>query len=781
MKQKRVGRPRFERLPNVVPVASLTDETDLVSLIRTIVREEVHRLVNQTQESLDSDPQSLEEIVQDEVERVLAPVSTKPTETRPRPTYAAVTRKYRAPVKKFPPEPRKTDVWRTADNRPVCFHCGRPGHVMRYCRERKAVFDNSSKPPTELRRHPRRHIADPVSRQAVGARKTKESDLPRSHDVILGWDFLEASQAVIDCGQNELVLEDICRDSTAPDAWNLYATRDYTLKPHSLTRITVSGYQTRGDINVVLDGSKHLLFEKNIATPSMVSTYRNGKSDVWVTNLQFRNQIIPRGMCIGQAEPLNEGHLCVISDTSGCLDDKQETSESQMNCSLMMSPELSDEQRNKLSELLRKFSGLFTKTDKSTAAKTNVKHRIFTGDHAPINQRAYRVSPTERRIIHEEVQKMLDEGIVQPSESPWSSPIVLSLLKSGVEFHWGPEEVEAFNSLKKALTSDPVLGMYDERASTEIHTDASGYGIGAVLVQIQNNVEKVIAYASRTLTKAEKNYSTTERECLAIVWATNKFRPYIFGKHFTVVTDHHSLCWLMNLKDPSGRLARWALRLQEHDFDVKYKTGKKHSDADALSRNPVEEETETSDKFLAVTTSMNLAMEQKKDQDLAKLKLLRNSSKNEEFRFIDGILCRKNFDPDGKLWLPVIPKHLRADILRHFHDAPTAGHLGFAKTYDRIRKRFYWPGMYRNVVRYVMHCRECQRRKSVPQRPPGRLVPIPPAIAPFHRIGIDLLWEISKVCSWKQMDNSLHGLLNTICNNKSLADSRSRRNSEVLT
>ncbi|GFU17382.1 transposon Tf2-8 polyprotein [Trichonephila clavipes] len=206
-------------------------------------------------------------------------------------------------------------------------------------------------------------------------------------------------------------------------------------------------------------------------------------------------------------------------------------------------------------ELLRKFSGLFTKTDKSTAAKTNVKHRIFTGDHAPINQRAYRVSPTERRIIHEEVQKMLDEGIVQPSESPWSSPVVLeaglklnskclfaaqvkilghhvssngvrpdpdkikavrnfptpknihdirsflglcsyfrrfikgfcylaeplqSLLKSGVEFHWGPEEVEAFNSLKKALTSDPVLGMYDERASTEIHTDASGYGIGAV-------------------------------------------------------------------------------------------------------------------------------------------------------------------------------------------------------------------------------------------------------------------------------------------------------------
>ncbi|GFW03079.1 CCHC-type domain-containing protein [Trichonephila clavipes] len=113
MKQKRVGRPRFERLPNVVPVASLTDETDLKRSFKTKLK----GFWPQCQQNL----QKLD----------------------PRPTYASVTRKYRAPVQKFPPEPRKTDVWRTADNRPVCFHCGRPGHVMRYCRERKAVFDNS--------------------------------------------------------------------------------------------------------------------------------------------------------------------------------------------------------------------------------------------------------------------------------------------------------------------------------------------------------------------------------------------------------------------------------------------------------------------------------------------------------------------------------------------------------------------------------------------------------------------------------------------------------------
>ncbi|GFU97954.1 CCHC-type domain-containing protein [Trichonephila clavipes] len=229
--------------------------------IRTLPREEVHRLVNQTQESLDSDPQSLEEIVQDEVERVLAPVSTKPTETEPRPTYAAVTGKYRAPVQKFPPEPRKTDrraVFDNSRNRRRNFDD--VGTEEKYADQTLlAVLRQVPREadPQYVVTDPRRHIADPVSRQAVGAGKLK-SDLPRRMGLF------RASQAVIDCGQNELVLEDICRDSPAPDAWNLYATRDYTLKPHSLTRITVSGYQTRGDINVVLDGSKHLLFEKNI-------------------------------------------------------------------------------------------------------------------------------------------------------------------------------------------------------------------------------------------------------------------------------------------------------------------------------------------------------------------------------------------------------------------------------------------------------------------------------------------------------------------------------------
>ncbi|UYV81331.1 hypothetical protein LAZ67_20000799, partial [Cordylochernes scorpioides] len=311
------------------------------------------------------------------------------------------------------------------------------------------------------------------------------------------------------------------------------------------------------------------------------------------------------------------------------------------------------------------------------------------------------------------------------------------LLRNNVKFFWSNEQEQSFQILKSALTTDPVLGHFKEDAETLVHTDASGYGVGAVLTQLVEGKEKPIAYASRTLNAAERNYSTTERECLAVVWAIYKFRPYLFGKHFTVVSDHHSLCWLANVKDPSGRLARWALRLQEFDISIVYKNGKRHQDADCLSRSPLPQSNE--DNIPELSSITDIRKEQRSDVQTKKIIQEIDSKSESGYKIIDGILYRKNYDPMGKPWLLVVPKQMRVDILREAHDAPMAGHLGFAKTYDRVRRKYFWPGLHRSVRQYVAHCRECQRRKGSTERPPGQLVPIPPVSRPFEKIGIDLL------------------------------------------
>ena len=164
------------------------------------------------------------------------------------------------------------------------------------------------------------------------------------------------------------------------------------------------------------------------------------------------------------------------------------------------------------------------------------------------------------------------------------------LLKKNVPFTWTETAQMAFNKLKNILCSKPILQYPDFTKPFIITTDASDYALGAILSQGAIGEDLPIAFASRTLSQAEINYNTTEKELLAIIFAVKHFRPYVYGQKFSLITDHRSLIWLDQLKDPTmgSRLARWKIKLQEYDYKITFKPGKVNANADALSRNPIE-------------------------------------------------------------------------------------------------------------------------------------------------------------------------------------------------
>ena len=160
------------------------------------------------------------------------------------------------------------------------------------------------------------------------------------------------------------------------------------------------------------------------------------------------------------------------------------------------------------------------------------------------------------------------------------------LTDKNVPFKWTKECQTAFDSLRIQLITAPVLSFPSPDGLLILDTDASAVGIGCVLSQVQNGIEKVLAYGSRCLSKEEKNYCTTRLELLAIVTFTNQFRHYLLGREFIVRTDHSSLRWLVHLKDSEGQLARWLEKLAEYKFTIIHRPGKFHTNADSLSRRP---------------------------------------------------------------------------------------------------------------------------------------------------------------------------------------------------
>ena len=159
------------------------------------------------------------------------------------------------------------------------------------------------------------------------------------------------------------------------------------------------------------------------------------------------------------------------------------------------------------------------------------------------------------------------------------------LLQKGREFRWGSEQQEAFDLLRAPLMEEPLMAYPDPTKEYILDTDASGHGIGGVLSQMhEDGREHVIAYASYSLRETQRNYCTTKRELLAVVAMIHHFRHYLWGVHFRLRTDHASLKWLLNFKDAEGMIARWSARIASYDFDIEIREGRKHGNADGMSR-----------------------------------------------------------------------------------------------------------------------------------------------------------------------------------------------------
>ena len=172
------------------------------------------------------------------------------------------------------------------------------------------------------------------------------------------------------------------------------------------------------------------------------------------------------------------------------------------------------------------------------------------------------------------------------------------LTEKNQPFQWGMDQQKAFEKLKEALVSAPILG-YPSQEEGDVFildTDASNCHIGAVLSQKQAQGDKVIAYGSKVLSKSERNYCVTRRELLAVVHFITHYRHYLTGRHFILRTDHGALRWMFNFKEPEGQLARWLETLSTYDFETIHRPGKQHLNGDGMSRRPCPDDCPTCKK-----------------------------------------------------------------------------------------------------------------------------------------------------------------------------------------
>jgi len=307
------------------------------------------------------------------------------------------------------------------------------------------------------------------------------------------------------------------------------------------------------------------------------------------------------------------------------------------------------------------------------------------------------------------------------------------LLRKNVEFYFGEQQLKAFQALKQKLQQAPVLSIYSPYDETELHTDASAHGYGAVLMQKKKNSKfHPVSYFSKRTTDTESRYHSFELETLAVIYALRRFRIYLHGIKFKIVTDCISLKMTLEKRDMNPRIERWAIELMQYDYVLEHRPGTKMQHVDALSRatnilviddNPLE---------------LELAVSQNRDPKIKKLREMLEKSEDKYYEMRNGLIYRKK---DSKLRF-YIPGKMEGHVLRKYHDE--LGHFGLEKTYNVIEKTYWFPQMRTKIKDHINNRLKCIAFSPSSGKSEGFLHPIPKGTLPFQTFHIDHMGPIDK-------------------------------------
>ncbi|KAL1356594.1 hypothetical protein AAHE18_05G195900 [Arachis hypogaea] len=310
------------------------------------------------------------------------------------------------------------------------------------------------------------------------------------------------------------------------------------------------------------------------------------------------------------------------------------------------------------------------------------------------------------------------------------------LLKQS-SFHWDHLADLAFERLKAALTHTPVLALPDFSQPFIVETDASSHGIGAVLSQKGHP----IAYFSKKLSGRLSMALVYVRELYAITQTVAKWRHYLLGRRFVIKTDHQGLRELMKQVVLTPDQQYYLTKLLGYDFEVMYRSGSSNKAADALSRQGEEAPPVCFQAFSSVQSALIPTLLRATREDPETKLLIEQYKQGElpsDFIFQDGLLVYR-----GKIWVPDF-EGIRTQLLQKFHNTPMAGHHGELKTYKAIGELFFWPGLRKNIHKFIQECDVCQSTKYMTSKQQGLLQPLPVPSGPWMELSMDFIVQLPK-------------------------------------